>query len=149
MYLNPNYQIANLMFRYNMLAVADPNTYSIYDSYITNAKYAKLYFDYLSEHWDWNLAFIYAIANEAASGNNTSAYNHLTGKTYNSTTPQSDQLGYELDVNLKYRWNNAVTIGSGIGYYFVGDYYSYTNQAGRVNDSKNSFIAQLNALVTF
>jgi len=149
MYLNPNYQIAHLMFRYNMLAVSDPNTYSVYDSYIVNAKYAKLYVKYLSENWDFGGALVHAIANEVAAGGNSTAFNHLTGEAYTSTIAQNDDMGYELDFDLNYKWNSSITIGTLLGYHFVGDYYTFTNDSAHTLKKHNSFVGQLNTIINF
>lgn len=146
MYLNPNYQIANLLFRYNLYAVSD-NTKSVYDSYITNAKYFKFFTNYYTEKWKWNAAFIYATAQEVASAGGN-AYNHETNKRFVAVADQADDLGYEVDFGFDYSWNSETTIGGSFGYLFTGDYYSYTNTANS-NAAKNSYMGQLRIGVKF
>ena len=95
MYLNPNYQIASLLFRYNLRAIANPmgtNARNVYDSYIHNANYIKCNVQYKREHWTWNLAYIWARANQVAEANK-SAYNHLTNKIFTATQDQEKTLG--------------------------------------------------------
>jgi len=147
MYLHPNYQIAELMFRYNMQAISDTSQ-NVYDSYITNALYWKLFFEYSSGKWVWNAAIIGATAEETAVATKK-AYNHLTNKIFTANTTQDDNLGIELDLGFNYKWNNEVTINSSLGYHKVGDYYSFSNEAGVSNVSKNSYAAKIGAAISF
>lgn len=149
MYLNPNYQIANILFRYNMRAISGLTSAFIYDSYITNAKFAKLSAEYKLERWTWEMAYIYAIANEVAKGIGNQAHNHLTNKTYTATGGQSDNLGHEIDLNCTYFWNNEISIGGSLGYHLVGDYYTFSNDSGTALSAKNSFVAQLRTAINF
>jgi len=147
MYLNPNYQIANLLFRYNLQAVGD-RTQNIYDSYISNATFLKVAGVYNSDKWSWIAALIWAKANETAK-NGSSSYNHTNNKIFTAQDTQSDDLGMEIDLNFDYHWNNAVNIGGSLGYLFAGDYYSYTNDPTTKNQAKNSFALQLRSSVEF
>jgi hypothetical protein len=147
MFLNPNYQIANLMFRYNMLAVSQPGAFNVYDSYISNVQYLKAYMNYLANKWTWNFAMIYATAQETAKAG-TLSYDHLRNQNFNATHSQADDLGFEIDVDFVYQWNREVTVGGALGYYFVGDYYAYNNTA-IPNVTSNSYSFQLNVGVGF
>lgn len=148
MYLHPNYQIANLMFRYNMQAVANPSTQSIYDSSITNATFFKLYAKWDGGTWTWTVAAIYATADETAS-NGKQAFNHTKNEVFTANANQADDYGFELDVNFDYRWNDNITIQGALGYHFVGDYYAYEDSTTNLNTTKNSYAALLGAAVTF
>lgn len=147
LYLNPNFQIANLLFRYNIAAIGTPSTASVYDSYITNARYLKLHSSYNSEKWTFDSALIWARALEVAKAG-FAAYNHTNGKIFQAVTSQSKDLGYELDLNAKYHWNKEIAIGSGLGYLITGDYFGYTNSA-TTNQPKSSLLLQINTSVTF
>ena len=147
MYLNPNYQIANLLFRYNLRAVADPTTYGLFDSYITNAKYAKLSYEYKSDKSKWSFAVLQAVANETAKAG-TVSYNHLTNKNFNAQFDQSDSLGTEIDVDFDYQWNNEVILGGSFGYLLTGDYFAYTNTS-TPNTTKNAMVMQLRSGIAF
>jgi hypothetical protein len=70
MNLNPNYQIANLMFRYNRNAVenflkgkADPagngieRNLDLFSSSISNANFVRLATTYQTENWTWGVSF--------------------------------------------------------------------------------------------
>ncbi len=147
MYLNPNYQVANLLFRYNMQAVGNSSTYSIYDSYINNATYIKLGSTYQSEKWKWDIAGIWAKADQTAQAGTTS-YNHLTNKTFSANYSQKDDLGLEIDTGFEYKWNSEVTVGANVGYLFTGDYFAYTNTATE-NAVDNSYVLQLRTSINF
>ena len=148
MYLNPNYQIANLLFRYNLNAIADNNNNHLYDSYISNATYLKFAGEYKSDKWSWIVAAIWAKANETAKSG-SSAYNHSTNKKFAAVDTQADDLGVEIDLNFDYHWNNAVTIGGSLGYLFTGEYYAFTNDPTNKNEADNTFAAQLRTSIEF
>ncbi|ATH09412.1 hypothetical protein BIY24_16130 [Halobacteriovorax marinus] len=147
MYLNPNYQVANLLFRYNLQAVGNTN-YNIYDSYMTNATYAKIAGEYKSDKWSWVAAMIWAKANETAKAGQSS-YNHTNNKTFTAADTQADDLGMEIDLNFDYHWNNAVKVGGSLGYLFAGDYFAFTNDPTSKNTADNSFALQLNSSIEF
>lgn len=149
MYLNPNYQIAKLLFRYNRRAISGSGTSrNVYDSYINNAMFGKLGLTYSSESWVFDTSFIYAIAKETATAG-SQAYNHMTNQTFTAVTSQDDQLGYEIDLNIDYKWNNEITVGSSVAYLFTGDYWAYTNNASQPNVADNSFLLQLRTSIDF
>lgn len=149
MYLHPNYQVANLMFRYDLRGVSSTTSNSqIYESYITNATYLKLGMEYTSGKWTWDAAVIHAKAEETAKAGETS-YNHATGKSFVAQTTQSDDLGTEVDLGFNYKWNNEVNIGGSAGYLLTGDYYAYTNDSTKRNDADNTFVLQLKTSLEF
>lgn len=146
MYLHPNYQVANLLFRYDLRAVSSGN--QIYDSYVHNATYFKVGGEYLSGKWTWDAAFIMATADQAAKAGEVS-YNHTTGKTFTAQSTQSDDLGKEIDFGFNYRWNNEVNIGGSAGYLFTGDYYAYSNDPAIINTVDNAFVLQIRSSLEF
>lgn len=125
-YLNPNYQIAELMFRYNLQAISNSN-YNLYDSAISNTTYAKLSTLYKSGLWKWYFDFIWAKANETAKAGQTRAWNHELGYSFIPTEDQKDDMGYEVDLSFEYQWNPNLVLSGFLAYYSVGDYYKYTN----------------------
>ena len=148
MYLHPNYQIANLLFKYNLRSVASPSTVSPFDSFVHNVNYYKFKTQYASEKWTWDLAVVLAQAAETAKAGSP-AFNHTTNRSFTATQTQSDKLGTEVDVNFNYQWNNEVSIGGDVGYLFTGDYFAYTNDAATTNTAKNSYLLQLKAGIKF
>jgi len=147
LYLNPNYQIANLLFRYNLTAIGTPGANSIYDSYITNARYFKLRSRYNSEKWTFDQALIFAQAMEVAK-TGTSAYNHTTNTIYAANANQDKNLGTEIDLNANYHWNKEISVGAGLGYLITGDYFGFNNTA-TPNATQSSLLLQINTSVTF
>lgn len=150
MFLNPNYQIANLMFRYNFMAVANAsgaNAQNIFDGSITNTKFLKLSAEYASEKSLWSGAFIYATANEVAS-TGKQAYNHLANRTFTSNANQDSSYGFEIDLDYTYLWSNEVNFGFSTGYHFVGDYYAFNNQSNP-NSTSNSYLVQFKSSINF
>lgn len=148
LYLNPNYQIANVLFRYNLTAVGAGNTASsIYDSYITNARYFKLRSRYNSEKWTFDQALIFAQAMETAKAG-TKAYNHTTNTLFNAAYDQDKNLGTEIDLNANYHWNKEISVGAGLGYLITGDYFGFNNTA-TPNATQSSLLLQINTSVTF
>lgn len=150
-YVHPNYQIANLLFRYNLRAVSYPdgtNARNVFDSYINNARYVRLNVGYETEKWKWDGAVIHAIADQTAVAG-TTAYNHQTNKQFNANYSQEDDLGTEVDLNFAYKWNSEVTVSGAAGYLFTGNYFGYTNTSAAGNTVDNSYILQLRTAVTF
>ena len=148
MYLHPNYQIANLLFRYNFRAVSRPDNVNVFDSYITNASFLKIGATYTGQRWDTHFSAIMAQAKQTASkGQN--AFNHATSRTYKAKADQDDSLGMEIDVNFHYKWNKEVSVGILTGYLFTGDYYAFTNNPNNPAKVSNSFILQLNTAIDF
>ncbi|WPU65356.1 hypothetical protein [Peredibacter starrii] len=126
-YMHPNFQIADLMFRYNYAAFNEGGK-SIFDSSITNARFFKLYGNYKTDKWTWKGALIMANALETAKAGSPS-YHHEENYRFDSDFKQDKNYGWEIDLGFDYRWNPNVTIGGYYGYWMVGDYYAFTNAA--------------------
>lgn len=129
MYLHPNYQIAEIMYRYNYHGFnnADAtNGYDIFNSSIVNSTYAQLYFHYEKGEWRWKMSLLWAQANQVAE-NGKQFYNHQKKKDALATQDQSDDLGYEFDISFEYQWNPQVEFSGFLGYHVVGDYYAFSN----------------------
>lgn len=132
MYLHPNYQVAEILFNYNMSGIqnVNGNEYN-YESSMTNAMYLKLGAEYSTGLWKWNFAWIYAKAKETAS-NGSYAYQHEEGYRYLAHADQSNDLGHEFDVSFDYQWNPNLVLSGMLAYYMVGDYYSFNNTANKL-----------------
>lgn len=130
-YLHPNFQIAELMFRYNYAAFNE-GTRSIFDSSINNARFYKFAGNYKTDKWTWKGALIMATALETASAGKD-AYHHEENYRFASTQKQDNDLGFEVDIGFDYRWNPNVVISGYYAYWKVGDYYSFTNTATKLD----------------
>lgn len=149
LYLHPNYQIAHLMFRYNLHAINSANEKNIFDSYMTNMTYTKLMASYRIDKWLWNLALIWASAIETAQAE-TPAFHHEKNETYRAEEDQGDSYGFEIDLDFKYEWNSNVSILGSLGYHFVGDYYQHDNDPNAPDpELKKSYAAQLQTVIQF
>lgn len=132
-FLHPNYQIAEIMFRYNFDAISD-STENVFASSISNVTFLKLGATYKKNLWSWNMAWIYGKADQTASSGNRS-FNHEQGYHFTAIADQKDDLGHEFDVSFDYQWNPNLSL-SGVGaYYLVGDYYAFTNTNTELNVS--------------
>jgi hypothetical protein len=158
MYLNPNFKIAELMYRYNMDAVSGktgtaPNQTNIgesaFDSSVTNTTFIRVYSQYKNENVGWNFAFITATADQVAQSGQR-FYNHERGHRVTAASEtQSDDLGYEFDVSFDYLWNPNVTISGFLGYHFVGDYYKFNNNAASELAVKDTYTSGFRMAVHF
>lgn len=137
MYLNPNYHIAELMFRYNYSAF-NTGTNSIFDAYITNAQFLKWHSHYKTDKWTWNASVIMATAMQTAKSG-SKAYHHEQNYQFNAVENQSNKYGTEIDLSFDYLWNPNVKVSSFLAYWMVGNYYAFDNSA-------NSKIAVQNVL---
>ncbi|MCT4642411.1 MAG: hypothetical protein N4A33_08955 [Bacteriovoracaceae bacterium] len=146
MYLNPNYQLANIMFRYNLHGFQQPNTNPL-ESSIRNTTYINLNTHYTTANWNWTIGFTMATAEQTAN-NGEGFYNHETKRYATATADQSDDLGYEVDLGFSYEWNPQIMVTGYIGYYAVGDYYSFTNTATEA-DTANILASGLGLSVSF
>ncbi len=138
-YLHPNFQIAELMFKYNLSAVAGTSAGStLYDSSISNAKFAKLYSSYYTNNWTLNFALIMAKADQVASAGDP-WWNHEAQAYVNAAGgDQSDDMGVEFDFSFDYNWNTSTVFSGYFGYHNVGEYYAYDGAAGDI-DLTNSY----------
>ena len=148
MSLHPNYQIAEILYRYNYQGFVDPE-FDIFQSGISNSRYVKLFTRWEGDTWAWNMAVIMAMASETAKAG-TDYYNHEVGKMVQNTATedQDDSLGTEFDVSFDYRWNPNVTITGYAGYLMTGDYFKY-NGTPNENETKNVLASGLRFGLTF
>jgi hypothetical protein len=126
-YLHPNFQIADLMFRYNYAAINEGGR-SIFDSSIANARFIKLHGNYKTDKWTWKSGLIMATALETAKQGKKS-YHHEENYRFDSNQKQNNSYGWELDLGFDYRWNPNVVISGYYAYWKVGKYYAFTNAA--------------------
>lgn len=146
MYLNPNFQVANIMFRYNLAAIADTDL-NVFNSGIANATYAKFAHRYDSGTWSWTNSVVWAKADQVAKAG-SDAINHEKNKRFTANADQADDLGFEIDSNFSYKWNTSVTLNANLGYFFVGDYYAFSN-AATPNETNDTYLIYLGADIKF
>ncbi|MCY4645144.1 MAG: hypothetical protein OXB88_11050 [Bacteriovoracales bacterium] len=148
LYLHPNYQVAHLMFRYNMHAVRDKKKEeNIFDSYMTNMNFAKILASYKADKWVFNMGLIWASAIETARSGQE-AFHHERNTPFSAGGDQSNDYGFELDLDFEYKWNSNISLLGSMGYHFVGDYYAY-RPSGTPISLQNSYAVQLKTLILF
>jgi hypothetical protein len=125
LYLHPNFQVAELMFRYQLDGVENDQV-NVYESSINNALYAKFGAQYKTGPWMWKWSWLMAKADQTARSGNR-AFQHTQGYHFTAAADQSDDLGQELDMNFDYQWNPNLVLSGLFAYYFVGDYYAFNN----------------------
>lgn len=160
LYLHPNYQIANLLFRYNLRAITEhqKNTStdaSVFDSYMVNARYAKLYLNYYNESWKWYFAAIYAEAREVAetsASGDAGAFNHEQNIVFSvngGAEDQNKEMGIEIDAGFRYKWNENVTLRGDFAYHIVGDYFAFSNDPAFKSDLSNVTFGMVSLGINF
>ena len=145
-YVNPNYQIASLLFNYNLVNMAN-NDASIWDCYLTNVKYLRLQATYATDKWDYTGAIITAIANEVAK-NGKPAFNHEKNYRFDAAADQKKSYGTEIDLDLTYHWNQEIAVTGSIGYLLAGDYYAFTNAENKAK-VQNPYLIQAKVGMNF
>jgi hypothetical protein len=147
-YLNPNYHIANILFRYGQQGIADSDNYSVWDIYVANTNFLKIYAEFLTEKWALNLSAIYAKADKVATTGGQYVVYERNTYPITAIADQSKNMGTEVDFNFTYAWNNEVRIGGELGYLLTGEYFGFNNTATPYK-TENPFLLKINAAVTF
>ncbi len=147
MYLHPNYQIAEILFKYNYNGFNDPANHNIFQSSMTNTRFAKIYANYTSNLWTWKMAYIWARAQQVAEkGKDT--YKHESNTLFEATEDQANDFGHEFDFIFEYKWNPSLLISGYFAYLFVGDYYEFTN-SNKTHSLNNVYSTGLRLAVSF
>lgn len=127
LYLHPNYNIAEIMFRYNLQGFQNANE-NVFNASIVNTNYSKFFARYHNDAWAWNFAIVMAKANETAANGDT-FFDHSSRTYETAATDQADDLGWEFDISFDYEWNPNIFVTGFLGYYKVGEFYEFTNDA--------------------
>lgn len=149
LYLHPNYQVANLMFRYNLGGIAGENNESIFDSYMTNVQYIKIMTSYQANQWVWELGFVMANALKVAQ-EGQSSFHHEKNTFFTASENQEKSYGFEIDLDFIYKWNTDVSVMGSLGYHFVGEYYAFDNSSTEGSPSlSNPYAAKIQTVINF
>lgn len=87
----------------------------------------------------------------SADGNAPNAYFNYSERYYrqqNGSSAQGKNLGFEVDFNLGYRWDDSIQFGLEMGILKPGAFYEYSN-SGTPNALKTIFASMLNMRVDF
>lgn len=160
LYLHRNFKLGHILFNYNLGGFGannpDPiapsnsatSTTSPFDTAITNAKYLMIGTERKGEQWTIGGGVVYAQANQVASAGKD-YFNHRTRAYETGVAAQSDDMGFEADLSVKYAWDENITFGADLGMLFPGKYFSFINQVGLTGrtDAVTAFV--LSAATTF
>lgn len=149
MHLHSNYQLANIMFRYDLNGFQNTNKNPLASS-VRNATYINFYTQYQTLNWKWKLSYIMATAAETAESGK-SFYNHERRIYANqiASEDQDDDLGYEIDFSFDYEWNPQINISGFIGYYSLGDYFAFDNSTSTSITTENITASGVQLSVNF
>ena len=149
-YFHPDYRPGLILFNYNFRNSVS-GTGSPYDNAVTNAKFLAIGAQYASGKWTHGGQWLYAIADKTADGSAGNIYFNTLDRHYqteNGGTAQEKSLGFEIDYNMGYQWDEAIRFGLDLGLYFPGKFYDFNNGA-IANTHKAVFASNLNVLVKF
>lgn len=146
---HPDYRPGLIMFNYNLRNLSN-GAASPYYNPVTNARFITLAVNYLTGKWDHGLKGLYAIADKTA-GSSGRYWNSLDGiyKDLNpGATAQDKKLGFELDYELGYNWDESIRLGVDLGLLFPGKFFEFSN-GPTPNATKTTFASVLNMMVKF
>lgn len=155
-YLNKNYDLGLIMFNYNIygLSANNPDNFSTnsnspYGSSVVNATYVALKPEAKLDKWTLSLGFVAAWADELAQAGRQ-FYNYERRQFYNGVANQSRFMGWEIDPGVTFKWDENFVLNWTTGFWFPGDYYSFTNSP-RVPKIQTDmmFASQVRAGITF
>jgi hypothetical protein len=139
-YFHPSYSVANILLNYAFFSFSRPQTSnstltqqkelsSPYDSSITNAFYLSFAPELRpSQRWLLVPSLTWARALQTAKAGmyflNTETYSVYQN---NTTTNQASSLGFELDFNATFFWDEFCRVQFESGVYFPGQFYAFEN----------------------
>ncbi len=147
MYLHPNYKVGKILYNHNLRGYNN-SAYDIHNAAISNSTYAQLEAQYSSSEWVWKISALWAKANQVASEGDD-FYDHEQKSIVTAAADQADDLGYELTTEFDYMWNPSVTISGYLSNLFVGDFYSFLNDADDELKTQNVMATGMSLSVKF
>ncbi len=137
-YLNKDYGLGLIMFKYNIYGMANNNPDTVapgsvqspYDAPIVNANYLALSPALKLDKWTMKWTAVLGYADHTAQkGKNF--YNYQKRRWYNAIdqkeSDQSSFLGKEIDYSLSFKWDENFIATWDAGIWFPGSYYEFTN----------------------
>jgi len=144
---HPDYRPGLLMFNYNLFNLATNNGNAYYNP-VTNTRYFSLGGEFTSGKFTHEILGLLAIADQVSDGVNP-YFNTWQGYyTAAASDVQSKGMGFEMDYNLGYDWDEATRFGVDLGLYFPGAYYNL-GAAGTPNTTKAVFGTNLSMNIKF
>ncbi|MBI3543496.1 MAG: hypothetical protein HY075_09515 [Deltaproteobacteria bacterium] len=156
-YLNKDYKLGLVMFNYNLYGLTNNNPDTVssanlnnpYDNQIVNANYVALNPQLKLDKWTLKSTLVFAFASEVAQSGSR-FYNYSRRQFFNARDNQSSFLGWEGDLGVGFRWDENISVGWDVGFWFPGAYYSFANLPGVAKlDTDMMFASQVKVGVTF
>jgi hypothetical protein len=157
-FFNQNYRIGLIMFNYQLANFAAPSAQnnpnasvrSPFDNPVVNANYLSLLGGIRTDKWRFHAGLVFAKALEPAA-DQSSFFNTWSRSFANNTSgiSQSDSLGWEMDYGAAFQWDETFQFGLDLGWFFPGDFYKFTNVAGRTNATDTVFATVFRVGVVF
>ncbi len=152
-YFHPDYRPALILFNYNLRNITQGSgTGSPFDQGIGNARFLALSADLVAGKFTHVFKGMYAMADQAADGVNTQFFNTFTGayEAAGAGVSQSTDLGFELDYQLGYQWDESIRFGVDAGLLMPGKFFEYAGASiGGTNVLRTVFAAGFNMMVRF
>jgi hypothetical protein len=148
---HPDYRPALILFNYNLRNITQGSgtNGSPFDAGITNARFLALSADLTAGKFTHVFKGMYAMADQAADGVNQ-FFNTFTGAyEAGGGSAQSNDLGFELDYQLGYQWDESIRFGVDLGLLMPGKFFEYAGNAATANVNKTIFASSLNMMVRF
>jgi hypothetical protein len=148
---HPDYRPALILFNYNLRNITQGSMTngSPFDAGVTNARFLALSADLTAGKFTHVFKGMYAMADQAADGVNQ-FFNTFTGAyEAGGGSAQSTDLGFELDYQLGYQWDEAIRFGADFGLFMPGKFFEYAGNSAVANVNKAIFASSFNMMVRF
>ncbi len=150
-YFHPDYRPALILFNYNLRNITQNagTNGSPFDAGVTNARFLALSADLTAGKFTHVFKGMYAMADQAADGVNQ-FFNTFTG-AYEAAggSAQSTDLGFEVDYQLGYQWDESIRFGADFGLFMPGKFFEYAGNSAVANVNRAIFASSLNMMVRF
>lgn len=148
---HPDYRPALILFNYNLRNITQNagTNGSPFNAGISNARFLALSADLTAGKFNHMFKGMYAMADQAADGVNQ-FFNTFTGAyEAGGGSPQSTDLGFEVDYQLGYQWDESIRFGVDVGLFLPGKFFEYAGNSAAQNVNKTVFASNLNMMVRF
>ncbi|MGK5084983.1 hypothetical protein WDW37_16970 [Bdellovibrionota bacterium FG-1] len=160
-FFNPAYRLGMIMFNYqlanfsglntlNNANAASANLKSPYENPIVNANYLMMTGLLHTDKWTFDASFIYAQADKTAQSGQY--FQNMVTREMSPGAAVSDQgsgLGVETDLGAMFQWDEYFQFRLGVGVYFPGSFYKFSNVAGIDNQTNMVFGSSARVGITF
>jgi hypothetical protein len=126
MFLHPNFNIAQILYRYDYNAFNNESNTNIFDASISNSTFLSSMQIIKQQPMDGTLPLL---QRQLIRWRKT-VVSFMIMKAIHFMTANGDQagnLGLEFDAEFNYFWNPSITVSGFLAYLQTGDYFAFTN----------------------